>query len=254
MGINSAFKSTCKTLLGGEIGELREYEKYLQKYVEPVKKTKSAISGKDVYFTHNYADGTRFISNDEMGEYAKIIAKAKLDVNEIKDIDSIVSAIGEKVYYSGNILLGKSSDANVANRLVDSSVINKSHDVFYSKFVSHSYLVKYAEYVFGSVSIGKGMNSCIKCFETYDDSRVFECLRVYQSSGCTYSANLEHCQDCMYSFNLRSKRNCIGNLQLEKSEYLGLKEKLLEGIRDELEKKKDIVSIIEIVAKGKING
>ncbi len=250
--INKAWASTCRTILGRSVGEIGFYTEYLEKFVEPFGITKSALSGKVVAVTGNYGKNTKFISGDEIGEYAKLIenSKTKLNINEIKDIDSIIGALKEQIYYSGNDVLGNSSNVYMSNRVVDSSFVYKAHDVFFSKYIAYTYLSKYSEYAFGSESVGFGTHFAIKCFETYEDSRLFECVRTYLSSDCIYTANLENCQNCLFSFNLRSKRRCIGNLELNESDFSRIKTKLQEDIAQTLESKRSVISIMEIIGSG----
>ena len=72
-------------------------------------------------------------------------------------------------------------------------------------------------------------------------------MRVYMSSDCYYSANCENCSDCMFSFNLRNKRHTVGNVQLPREKYLGLKKKLVGEILGELLPRKRVISIAEIL-------
>lgn len=245
--ISRAWESACKVMLGRSIGSIDRYDAYLWKDVEQYHLTNSAISGKEVVVTGDYAEGSRFISGEEIEAYTRIIGKSKLDVNELKDIDSILEAIGERIYYSGNDILGNSGQATLSNRVVDSTFVYKAHDIFYSKYVAYTYLSKYSEYIFGCESVGKGTHFAVKSFETYDDSRLFETVRVYESSDAIYSANLENCQSCLFCFNLRSKRRCIGNVELPEAKYSELKAKLLEDICSTLEAKKTAPSIMEII-------
>jgi len=245
--ISRAWESACKVTLGRSIGPIDDFDGYLWKHVEQYHLTKSAISGKEVAVTGDYKKGARFISGEELQEYTKIIGKAPLNVNELKDIDSIIAAIGERVYYSGNDILGNSGQASLSNRVVDSTFVYKAHDIFYSKYVAHTYLSKYSEYIFGCESVGFGTHFAVKSFETYDDSRMFEAVRVYMSSDVIYSANLENCQSCLFCFNLRSKRRCIGNVELPDDKFNKLKAKLQEDICQTLASKKTAPSIMEIV-------
>jgi len=245
--INRAWERACKIMLGKPIGEIDDYDSYLWKNVEPYHLAKSSISGKEVTVTGDYKQGSKFISGEEIGEYAKIIGKEKLDLNKLKDIDSILEAIGERIYYSGNDVLGNSGQTAFANRIVDSTFVYKAHDVFYSKYVTHTYLSKYSEYIFGCESVGKGTHFAVKSFETYEDARIWETVRVYESQDIIYSANLESCQSCLFCFNLRSKRRCIGNVELPADKFDKLKGKLQEDIRSTLEGKKTAPSIMEIV-------
>ena len=248
--IEKAWASTCRIMLGREIGKIGEYEDYLWKFTEQYNMEKSALSGKTVVVTGDYEKGSKFISGDELEGYSKLMEKNRLDINAIKDIDSILDALSERFYYSGNDVLGNSSNAVLSNRVVDSTYIYKSHDVFYSKYVAYTYLSKYSEYTFGGHSVGKGTHFVVKGFETYESSRVWEGVHVYLSQDILYSANIENCQNCLFCFNLRSKRRCIGNLELPQDKFAALKEKLQGEIADTLQKNRTATSIVEIVGKG----
>ncbi|VVB57986.1 Uncharacterised protein [Candidatus Anstonella stagnisolia] len=243
--VDKAWGSTCRTLLGGEVGSIGKFEEYLKRDVPHFRIGKSSISGREIVVGGEYVEGTKFISGDEIGKYA--LAAAQLNVNDIKDIDSIIEALGESVRYCGNNLIGNCSNATLANRLIDSNFVHCSYDVFYSKYVAYSNGVKYCEYVFGSEGAGKGAHFAIKGFESYECSRVFECVHVYNSSDCFYCANVENCHDCLFSFNLRSKRRCIGNLELQEGKFAALKAKLKEEIAGELGAKGSVQGILGIM-------
>ena len=250
MDIEKGWKSTCRLLLGREVGGLGKYEGYLLRYVDPYRMEKSIISGKAVVVSGEYEEGARFISGDEIIRYDALAKGAPLSINSIKDIDSLVSALCEAAIYSGNDVLGKSSRITLSNKVLDSDTIYKSHEVIFSKNIACCNIVKYAEHCYGGMSVGKHAFFTIHSFEIYESHRLFECVRVYHSSDCTFASNLENCRDCMFSFNLRSKSKCIGNLQLPSEKYAELKKKLQEDIAQTLEAKGELQSIVEIVRRG----
>ena len=245
--LEKTWAGACRAVLGGEVGKLSNFDAYLLHMVPQCPMKRSTLSGKAVAASGDYLPKARFISNDELGAYLKIPSDARLGINEIKDIDSLVGALSGIAVYSGNKQLGNSSNALLSDKLVDSSFVFKSHEVIYSKFVSHTYISKYSEYVFGSASVGKGNSFVIRSFEPFMATRLFETMHVYESSDCIYSANLENCQDCLFSFNLRGKRRCIGNLSFPKDKFLILKEKLLGEIRRSLAQKGTSPSIIGLI-------
>lgn len=251
--LDYAWRSTCKSILGDEIGPLEDYASYLKKYIPPVKISKSELSGKDVAFTGDYPPGIKVISNDEMAQYAEVILEANLNINEIKDIDSILDSVSEKIYYTGNTILGKSSAVSHSNRIVDSQYVYDSHEIFRSQYVAYSYIMNHSKYMFGTQSVGEAEFG-IQCHEIWRTAPTMECLLVYNSSFCIYSANLDNCTDCLFSFNLRSKRRCIGNLELPQDKYNSLKEKLQEDIRATLDSRKDLPLIMEIIGEGDKDG
>ncbi|MBM3229894.1 hypothetical protein FJZ26_05660, partial [Candidatus Parvarchaeota archaeon] len=106
MDLNGAWKSTCKVLLGGEIGDLAGYERYLLKYVEPVVEKKSCLSGNSTYLSSDqFSAGAHFISQNEIPKYQKRLADLRLGINEMKDIESIFSSISEAACYCGDVVL-----------------------------------------------------------------------------------------------------------------------------------------------------
>lgn len=250
VGLNEEWNKTCKVLLGEEIGDIKPYVPYLQKFVEPVGAGKSGFSGKEIAISGSYPNNAKFMAGDELAQYEKMLGKEQMDINQIKDIDSITEAMKEKTYYAGDVHLGNSSNVTLSNHIIDSSFIHHSHEVGYSRYVAYAHFTRFSERVFGSTFVSK-TKFCIKNYETFEDVRIMETVRTYHSSDCYYTSNCENCQNCLFSFNLRNKRNCIGNLELPQDKFTSLKEKLVGDIRQTLESKKNLKSIVEII--GEVN-
>ncbi|MBU0591230.1 hypothetical protein KKF81_02105 [Candidatus Micrarchaeota archaeon] len=245
--INKAWRSTCRILLGDEIGDIGEYRDYLLRYIKKRKKVKSAISGKDVVVPLNVKyNRAKFISNDEREQYHKKTGQLKLNINQVKDTDSIIEALNERIYYAGNVILGNSREVYLSNRISNSSFVYESEDIHDSKYIGYSCMVRFGNHLFGCHSGGDGSFG-IKILEMYQNTRCMETVRAYTSSDCYYTANIDACNDCMFSFNLRNKRNMIGNLQLTKDKYSALKTKLVAEIRDTLQTKKSVPTLVEIM-------
>lgn len=244
--LNTAWKGACKATFGEEMGPMEEYERYLRSNIPPLSYAKSALSGKEVAFTGDYPKGVKVISNEEMGRFAEEFSKAPLNINEIKDIDSILDAIGGKIHYSGNVVLGNSREVLQSNHVADSQFVFRSHEVLQSKYVAYSHILNYSSYIFGSQSVGED-NFCINGYEIYRAPVTLECLRVYDSNHAYFCANMDNCADCMFSFNIRSKQKCIGNLELNAEKYAELSSKLLLEIRETLRSRKSLPSILDII-------
>lgn len=246
--LNRAWKSTCKVILGEEIGELSEYEKWLTRYLEPSGTKKSAISGKGVVVSSDdFCQSAKFLSLDEVDQYMKTIGNGKFNINDVKDLDSIIEATREKAYYTGNIVLGNSLHVDSVNRCINSSFVYKTQDVYDCKYIAYSSVLRFAEYIFGSSGIGEGCKFNIKIFETYKNVRCMETIRNYVASDCYFTGSMENCGNCMFSFNQRNKNCMIGNYQFAPDEYHKLKEKLVEDIRETLKAKKMVPSLIDII-------
>ncbi len=249
MDVNYAWKSTCKALLGEEVGELKEYEKYLLENNEPIFARKSSVSGKPVFISDKNLPGdAKFVSMDEIEFLKGKMAGAAIGINSIKDIDSAIGALKENFVYCGNLVLGNCSNVEASDACANAHFIYACHDLYDGKYAAYSSNLRYGEFVFGS-QVATG-NFLVKAMRTLKSSRCLEVFRTHYSQDCYYVANLEGCSDCFFSFNLRNKRNCIGNLELPKEEYVKRKAELLGQIRDELKRKKRLPGILEIIGAG----
>jgi len=249
MDINQAWKNTCKVLLGDEIGDVDRYSSYLERYVEPVVLKKSSLSGKNVYFsTDEFRSEAKYISHDELDAYLGRTANFRLEINQMKDLDSIVQAISEVAYFCGDAVLGNSKDVLESNRIFNSVGVYRSQEIYDSKYVAFSSVARYSEYLFGSSGIGETKFG-IKNYSTYQNTRCLECDVIYNSSDCYFGANIMHCTDCFFCFNLRNRNHAIGNVSLSKEKYFALKESLIEQVRTELEHKKDLPGIVGLLSK-----
>jgi len=245
--INKAWKGTCKVLFKEEIGDLAEFDDWLPTYAQTPRFEKSAISNKTVALGVNYfAKDAKFISHDEVDFSKKF---EQLNINEIKDIDSIISALHERFYYTGNIVLGTSSHVEDSADLVNSSYIHKSSVITDSRYLSHCRYLEGCEYCFGTLG---AMTSkyAIMCTGS-EFTRCFECHSAQTVSDCYYCGSIKNCSNCMFCFGAQQHSYMIGNLQLSKEKYAMLKDKLVGEIAQELKKKKRIYSFFDILRECK---
>ncbi len=243
--LNRSWKSTCRVLLGDEIGELAKYEPWLSEHRVPLLRKKSALSQKDIYCaTTDYADGAEFVSLDEV-DYGKKFQP--LGINEIKDIDSIVGAVGERFRYCGNVVLGNSSHVENSSDVQNSFYVLGSNFIYDSEYVAYSSYCRGSKHLFAVIS-DYSCDHLIRVFETHKQSRCLEAWKCYNSSDCYFCCSVEGSQDAMFSFNQKNKRNVIGNMELPRERYLQLKEKLVSEIREELLRNKKLLSLMEIVS------
>ncbi len=245
--LNKQWKSTCRIIFGREVGEMQRYEEWLCEGLEPVNSEKSILSGKETFAVGGYEKGSQFISLDEIDQSKN---NSALDLNSIKDIDSILNAIGENFVYTGNIVLGNSSNVDKCTGLEDCNFAYRAHTNHSSSYLAYFSIGRLDKCLFGCCGTGESSH-CIKTEETWKASRCLMINRVWESAAVYYSHGLFGCSDCMFSFNMRGKRNLIGNVQLTPEKYGELKTKLVEELADILEKKKRLPSLSEIVPKGK---
>ncbi len=241
--LNKAWKSTCRVVLGDEIGGLERYGPWLSEHMAPMLQKKSALSGKDVCCAMpDYAASARFLSLEEIDFGQKF---EPLNINEIKDIDSIAEALGERFTYCGNVVLGNSSNVERSSNVQNSFHVLNSNFIYDCEHIAYSSYCRGSKYLFATISDYQ-CSSIIRSYETFQQSRCLEAWNCYNSSDCYFSSFVEGSHDAMFSISLRNKHNIIGNLELPKEKYLALKAKLLGEIREELERNGRLPSFMDI--------
>jgi hypothetical protein len=246
--LNKGWKSTCRILFGEEIGDLKDYEEYLAQYLPQLGRRESGISGKKVFLdSGKYPESAKFISCDDITENTI----DQLDINEIKDIDSIVEAITDKWKYCGNKFLGNSKFIDSSDLIMDSQyVYNSSNITGSTNIFSSNFVRRGSKYVYGSGMMAAGEFS-VRFFAGMNIKRCFESHLITNGSDVYCSYGNDGCSELLFSFFQRNKRYMIGNLALPKDKYLDLKKKLLKEISAELKKNKKFPSLFTMVPNTK---
>jgi len=236
------FREACKVILGGEVGSLSELEGWLLALKQRVGSAKSSASGAPLALVSpDYPSGARYLS---MGE-AFAAKPVPLDINGIKDIDSLTAAAAERFAYSGNLVFGNSQFVEGSTDINDSFYVYKSARVSGSKAVACSTIVKDSSYLFGC-NVASQDEYCMRSHQFTFNTRCFEVNICTSSSDCYYVYDCLGCKDTMFSFGQRNAMHMIGNLALPKDKYLSLKAALLEQMRAELTSKKKLPSFQDI--------
>lgn len=244
--LNRAWSDACRVLLGAEVGELENYREWLSGAMDKLSTKKSALSGKEVQVgTPHYCKGAKFISLDEVDFNKRF---EPLSINEVKDVDSIVEAIGERFVYTGNIILNNSREVEKSSNISNSFFILESDFIVDSKELAYCSHSRYSKDLFG-VNNDVLSSYVIRGLDTQRIVRCFESWAAYKCSDLYYTFNTEDCADLMFCFNLRNARNRIGNLQLTKEKYSQLKEKLIAEIREELSKNGRCETLLEMACR-----
>jgi hypothetical protein len=246
--LDKRWRGACKVLFKEEVGSLQDFSPWLSGLTEKVTHHKSHLSGKDVSCAPTaYAGGSRFLSFDEVDFNKKF---EPLNINEIKDIDSIIGALGERASYSGNIVFGNSGHIEKSSNINDSFYLHEIARCGNSKYIAHGSIMRYDEDCFGCNAFGESAH-CIRCNWGMRNKRCFELWISTNCADCHYSCGLDACAECIFCFNLHSKKHAIGNLPLEQAKYSSLKGKLVSEMAGELRKNKKLPSLLEIVQKSR---
>ncbi len=246
--LEKRWRGACRLLFGRETCGLEECKEWLSELTEPISHHKSSLSGKEVISAPtDYCGSSKWMSFDEVDFNKRF---EPLSINEIKDIDTLLAGISERMHYSGNVVFGKSSHIEMSSNLNDSHYIYGVGRNGNSKYLAYCTVGRLDEDCFGCNGFGESQ-FCIKCSRTHRSRRCFETWMVLNCSDCYYSSGLENCSECMFSFDLQNKKHCIGNLELPLEKYKAIKEKLKSEMAEKLAKEKRLPTLVEIVARAR---
>lgn len=246
--LDKAWNSTCRVLFCAETAPLSECAEWLSELNPKLAHTVSSLTGNEItYSILDYSEGSKRASLEEVWKLEK---PARLSINEIKDIDSIIEAVQDRVYYTGDVILGNSGFIERSSNCKDSYYVLESGVISDSKHVCNSARIKECEFVFGSDGIGAS-KFLVRGYEGYKLMRCLEAWKSQACSDCYYINGVMDSTDCMFCFNVRSKRHAIGNLELSKDKYFSIKKKLVSELAEGLSEERRLPSLIEIVGKSK---
>ena len=249
--LGKAWKATCNVLFGTEVGELGQCQEWLSSLNPKLARAPSTLTGKGItYFITDYCKGSKRASLDEVWKLGKF---PPLSINEIKDVDSLVEAIRDRAYYTGDVVLGNSKFIEDSSNCKDSYHVLASGAVSDSKYVCSSARVKECEFAFGSDGVGES-KFLVRGYECYRLTRCLEAWKSQTSSDCYYVNGVLDSSNCMFCFNVRNKRHAIGNLELPKEKYLSIKQGLVAEMAEQLSEKHSLPSLVEIVGKCRGHG
>ena len=236
------FRLVCRTILGGEVGALSDFEDWLLSLKQPMGSAKSSVSSTSLSLvSSDYPAGAKYVAFGEENH----IAAQPFSINDIKDIDSLVGAARERFAYSGNLVFGNSQFVEGSTDVSDSFYVYRSARVSGCKAIVCSTIIKDSDYLFGC-NVASKDEYCMRCHQFTFDARCFEVNICTSSSDCYYVYDCLGCKDAMFSFGQRNGMNMIGNYTLPKEKYLSLKSALLEQMRNELSAKKKLPSFQDI--------
>lgn len=245
--LDGEFRKTCKIILGDEIGSLEDFGPYLSEYMQKPARFKSHLSGNDVYVSgEHYSPSGKFAGFEEINWKQKF---EPLNINEIKDMDSMVQALGERFVYAGNVILGESRNVEKSTNITDSFFVSDSSMMSKSEYIIYSSFGRNCKNLFGTHDTANtNFGIRVRCIGgPVGINRLFESFLISASSDIFYSGNLIGCQKCWFSFFQRGKRYLIGNLQLSPDEYARIEASLKEQLREELSSNKRAPGLFDLL-------
>ena len=233
MDIEESWKTTCRLVLGKELkGSVNDYGDWLSKGLRIPGMQKSIISGKP---TRVYVEELQVIDNSEL-EFQKSAEVTEL--NEIKDVQSLLNAVSPVLMYTGNIMRGNCM--NVQNNLICNSIntVENSYTVYQCKYVAYCSTVRFSEHMFGSGLCEPHCKMCIRAHNSIKVSNVFEVDWCQNSHDLMFCHNCRNVSHGLFCFNVSNKTYVVGNKEVGPEKFKKIKKMLQTEIIRQLEQNK----------------
>ena len=242
--IEEAFTSTSSLLLGRELRGIDSYAEFLKRHVKQRVTCKSPFSGKKAYlagFMANLAEiygiGESFVTEDEIIEVGKFnIGEASLAGSKM-DEATLAKILHPIAYCAMDDRVGTSRNMIDCAMLLHSEDCYRTDGGVHSKKCAYNFWPRESEHIFGGWSVWASQFA-MKAYYSKKLSRCFEVDACESCSDLYFSHNCENVTDGLFCFNVKNKRHAIGNAEMEKEKYRGVKASVLGQVADELEKKK----------------
>jgi len=235
--MEEAFSKATGVVFGVKRKGMDKYGKWLLRHVNPVEKQESCASGARLILPEhsNYMlfPRNRLLALHEaefLGENLKISLEDAMALT-MKSAAGIISKIA---YFCPDWEMGNVSNLPDCLVAINSSSCYKCVLPINSKLCSHYYWPRDSEYLFG----GNETRASSFCVNTYHSEKLTRCFEVDSSwncSDCYFCHNCENVHDSMFCFNAKNLKNAIGNVEMPREEYLGIKARVLAEINSQLD-------------------
>jgi hypothetical protein len=251
--IEKAFAETSGILFGKQL-DMRTLENYLMENVRRVNSMPSCISNRNVYyFDMGYdralASTGRLIKLDEQDRISAVRdwpAGTNADNVSFSKIKELLDTIA---FFCPEIEMQSSN-------MIECPSIQNAHDgyrscrVYFTKYSAFCFWPRDSDHVFGCDSI-RDSSFCIKCYNSYKLTRCFEADTSQNCSDSYFIHNCENVHDSMFCSNAKNLRYAIGNAEIGREKFIGIKKLVLGSIVHKLEKDRRISQSIYNIGTGK---
>ncbi len=240
MEIDDHFATVTQIIFGRSLSQLKDYGEWLLSRAPEGRITgrKSAVSERTVYIPSVrffLALGKRMVKADEallLGQ--KKISEKDADALTISSAPGLLSGISTT---TPEIIWGENIGTAESCAYGPTQYCFRVACCWFSKFIGYSYWSRTSENLFGC-SLATDCSFCIKCYSSTKLTRCFEVNDSNNCADCYFCHNCEDLKDSMFCFNTKGKRYAIGNLEVGREAYLGVKKLVQAQVVGELEKTK----------------
>lgn len=233
--MEKGFASTCSVLFRKNIGGLEKFEKWLSENTVQIASATSAFGTKNFYPLGHSSISIFPIKRRVSYEESIACGSLHLEEKEAATLEGIISGLGKIGYFTSEMYYGENSNYIDSPLVYHGSNVYKLYDITYGENAAVSFLALNSKYVYGCRRILESQFS-MKCYNSLYLNRCFEMDSCNKCSDSYFCHNSEALTDSMFCFNMKGRRHNIGNTQLSKEEYAGIKDSLVQQMADELAK------------------
>lgn len=238
--IEEAFSRTSEVVLGKRLEGVDDYAEWLKRHTIGISCTPSAFSKSPVLngeYQHFARIPINRIVTEAEGEKLGELARLSSEEVESLSLSNAHELLGQIAY--GATEFGFGTLENVSECPVAGFATHGYRTISHvdAKYSAYCTWPRFSDYTFGC----RMLFFSAMCINSYHSARLRGCFEVDNSRDCSsayFCHNAENVQDALFCFNVKNKRNAIGNTEFEKSKFLGIKQKVLGEVLQELGKTK----------------
>lgn len=233
--LEEAFRRTAVLVLGSELGDVKNHEKFLSTHTPEIRSIRSPFGNVccySDYFLGRNMQKERMISTEE----AAIASKAHISVEPGDNAKSIMEKAGAIAFFSAETSEGQSGNNS------ETPVEYNAHDNYrvavsaFSRRSAYCAHIQYCDAIFGS---GMLMVDCSFCIRCHNCVKVTCSMDMDSCTACARSMfchNCENVNDSLFCFNTKNKTYAVGNVEVGRENYLKIRKMVIDAILRQIEK------------------
>ena len=228
--MDSAFRRTCRLVLGAETGSLREAQRFLAKGLAHLAECRT-LFGNRIYLPSEPLFGFERIPRDRLAneEEAEALSGVSVRAGDCASLDSLLRALPGVAFYRA-CLFGGNYGNNIETAIGWNST--DSYQVFDTtncRFDAHCTMALDSNYCFGCYRVVH----CDFCLRCHNCTKLSGCLEMDACSYCRNSMFCHNCENlefCMFCSNAKNLKYAIANFEVGREKYMELRDMVLREI------------------------
>jgi hypothetical protein len=237
--VQKAWDSTCRLVLGQEIGDITRYKNWLLRHNIPIRKVQSVLGSGEIpaasYENLKALPDSRYVNIDERVPLTCLLKLTEKEA-EALTLSNAGKALSRIAYITSQFHEGTNLNVYDCPIVLWSADCEEVHGSVFCKKSAYSTWPRDSEHVFGcAFTYDSSFN--IKCYNSFKLKNCFEVDSARSSTGCYYCHNVENCHDALFCSNVKNLRYAIFNKEVGKEEFSRVKQMLLARVAGELKEK-----------------